>query len=304
MSSGFGKLYRELCSNHPVGNLTKTTDAVDFFDERIEVMRMCGLGPGSKGSSVKKGPVRAPRNKHHGKEARYRAPEARLKALKEDNSTKAIKRLEIARAVNEVTKSFEVSKQLGTFVKEKKPFPQKLLRELLGKKAMRPSKDKTLSPLIKRKLVDFGPEPKINVRKEEVTIKAPMDTKWEKEERDYLNMLYEELERPTAKVASLWNIYYRNFYERFRPFYPNRSYKEVREKLVEMIKKRQFKTTVERQFWDNVQEHGAVVRGVLSPPDKKEPVEHINIINNLGQQSAELSGGSLSLLKAPSYVTN
>ena len=137
--SGFGKLYRELCNNHPVGNLTKTTDNVNFFDERIEVMRMCGLGPGSKGasSSSKKGPVRAPRNRHHGKEARYRAPEARLKALKEDNGVTAVKRLEIARAVNEVTKSFEVSKQLGTFVKEKKPFPQKLLRELLGKKAMR-----------------------------------------------------------------------------------------------------------------------------------------------------------------------
>ena len=283
--------------------MTKTTDAIDFFDERIEVMRMCGLGPGTKGSSgknEKKGPLRAPRNKHHGKEARYRAPEARLKALKQDNSKTAIKRLEIARAVNEVTKSFEVSKQLGTFVKEKKPFPQRLLRELLGKSAMRPSKDTTLSPLIKRKPVDFGPEPKINVRKEEVRITTQMESKWQREERDYLNMLYEELERPTAKVPSLWEIYYRNFYERFRPFYPHRSYKEVREKLIEMINKRQFKTTEERRFWDGVQERGAVVRGEVSPPAKEQQVEHINIINNLGEHSAELSGGSLSLLKAPS----
>ncbi len=302
--SGFGKLYRELCNNHPVGNLTKTTDNVNYFDERIEVMRMIGLGPGSKGasSSSKKGPMRAPRNRHHGKEARYRAPEARLKALKEDNGVTAVKRLEIARAVNEVTKSFEVSKQLGTFVKEKKPFPQKLLRELLGKKAMRGGKDAPLSPIIKRKPVDFGPEPRITVGKEPVKVMTVMESKWQKDERDYLNMLYEELERPTAKVPSLWNIYYRSMYERFRPFYPRRTYKEVREKVVEMIKKRQFKTTVEKEFWDNVSDRGAVVRGERSP-DK--PVEHINIINEWGEQSAELSGnGSLSLLKAPSSVIN
>ena len=163
--SGFGKLYRELCNNHPLGDLTKTNDKIDYFDERMEVMHMCGLGPNKKGavpSSSKKGPLRAPRNKHHGKEARYRAHDARLKALKEDNSTTAVKRLEIARAVNEVTKTFEVSKQLGSFVKEKKPFPQRLLRELLGKKAMRGGKDVTLSPISKRKPIDFGPEPKIN----------------------------------------------------------------------------------------------------------------------------------------------
>ena len=67
-----------------------------------------------------------------------------------------------------------------------------------------------------------------------------------------------------------------------------------------MIKKRQFKTTEERHFWDGVQERGAVVRGEVSPPAKEQQVEHINIINNLGEHSAELSGGSLSLLKAPS----
>ena len=40
---------------------------------------------------------------------------------------------------------------------------------------------------------------------------------------------------------------------------------------------------------------------MLSPPDKEEPVEHINIINNLGQQSAELSGYRCSRLR---LVTN
>ena len=50
-----------------------------------------------------------------------------------------------------------------------------------------------------------------------------MDTKWEKEEKTTSVYLYEELEANSG-VASLWNI--ADFYERFRPFYPNRSYKE------------------------------------------------------------------------------
>ena len=103
------------------------------------------IGPKQKGAvpSSKKGPLRAPAKQHHGKEARYRAHDARLKALKEDNSTTAVKRLEIARAVNEVTKLSRSQSNLA--VLSRKRSPQRLLRELLGKKAMRGGKDVTLS---------------------------------------------------------------------------------------------------------------------------------------------------------------
>ena len=89
-----------------------------------------------------------------------------------------------------------------------------------------------------------------------VKVVTVMESKWHKEERDCLNKLYEELERPNVKVPSLWEVYYRRVYERFRPFYPQKGYEEVRNKVVEMIRKRQFKTTEERVFWDGVSERG------------------------------------------------
>jgi hypothetical protein len=193
----FAKLYRDLCNQHPVGNLTKTTEKIDYFDERMEVMNICGMGPnkdksgggGGGGAAKKMNMIRAEKNKHHGKDARHRAPAARLKALNTDNSVVAVKRLAIARAVNDVTKTFEVSKQLGTFVKNKKPFPPKLMRELLGADAMRP-KEANLSPLSKKKPIDFGPTDHKTLPKEPVRLKQIVATKWLTEERDYLNKLY------------------------------------------------------------------------------------------------------------------
>ena len=238
----FGKLYRELCND----SLTKPSTDTDYFEQRVEVMRMIGIG-NTSGKKVQPNRVRG--NKYHGKEARYRQPEARLKAIGQDSATVATKRLAVARAVNEVQKNFEVSKKLGSFVKNKKPFPPSLMRELLGKDATR-KPQVTLSPLSKKKPVDFGPSPKVNVPKLPVTVTEKEKYKWHREERDYLNKLYEEMEkdRPSASVPELWDIFYRNMYERFKAFYSHRTRSEVEAKIKEMIAKRQFVSTKEKKL--------------------------------------------------------
>lgn len=303
--SQFGKLYRELCND----SLSKPSTDTDYLEQRLEVMRMVGVGDKS-GKKVQ--PKRVRGNKNHGREARFRAPEARLKAIGEDNATTAIKRLAVARAVNEVQKSFEVSKKLGTFVKNKKPFPPSLMRELLGREATRKGQV-TLSPLSKKKPVDFGPSPKITVAKLPVTVSEKDKNKWHKEERDYLNKLYEEMDesRPTKKVPALWDIYYRNMYERFRPFYPHRTRDEVEKKIVEMISKRQFVSTKEKNYWETAMINGPAAAAEarayrLAGGDRLSPEKRqVNIYNDLtgpGGQSIDQLSESMLLPTSPSRV--
>ena len=88
-------------------------------------------------------------------------------------------------------------------------------------------------------------------------------------------------------------------YSRFRPFYPDRSFKEVRDKIVEMIQKRQFKTTTEREYWANAREVKERERVMLANhgSPEKEP-EYYNIVNDItgpgGQSVALNQGGSIS----------
>lgn len=301
----FGKLYRELCND----SLSKPSTDTDYFEQRVEVMRMIGLG---NTSGKKMQPKRVQGNKYHGKEARYRQSEARLKAIGQDSATVATKRLAVARAVNEVQKNFEVSKKLGTFVKNKKPFPPSLMRELLGKDATR-KPQVTLSPLSKKKPVDFGPSPKVNVPKLPVLMTEKEKYKWHKEERDYLNKLYEEMEgeRPKRRVPELWDIYYRNMYERFKPFYPHRTRSEVEAKIGEMISKRQFVSTKEKGYWEVVGAKGPAVAaaerrerlaGYGSPEQgvKAHAQQQINIINDLTGPGGQLLSESMQLRSLPS----
>ena len=106
----------------------------------------------------------------------------------------------------------------------------------------------------KKKPVDFGPSPKVNVPKLPVTVTEKEKYKWHREERDYLNKLYEEMEkdRPSASVPELWDIFYRNMYERFKAFYSHRTRSEVEAKIKEMIAKRQFVSTKEKNYWVSV----------------------------------------------------
>ena len=300
----FGKLYRELCND----SLSKPSTDTDYFDQRVEVMRMIGLG-GSGTGGKKVQPRRVRGSKYHGKEARYRQGEARLKAISQDNATVATKRLAVARAVNEVQKNFEVSKKLGTFVKNKQAFPPSLMRELLGRDATR-KPNVALSPLSKRKPVDFGPSPKVTMAKLPVFVTEKEKNKWHKEERDYLNKLYEEMEqdRPTKKVPELWDIYYRNMYERFKPFYPTRTRPEVESKINDMITKRQFVSTKEKDFWETVGKTGPAaaaaerkerLAGRASP---EKDAHHINIINDLTGPEGQLLSQSMQFPSSPSKI--
>lgn len=93
-------------------------------------------------------------------------------------------------------------------------------------------------------------------RKEGLIDKTRTTAAWSKEEREYMNKIYWELDRPraTALQKGPWRAYYEDFTSRFLTMYPRRNRTDVLEKVEHLVTSRAFKEQGEEEFWQTQKE--------------------------------------------------
>jgi hypothetical protein len=124
-------------------------------------------------------------------------------------------------------------------------------------------KDKTRNSGMRQKLYEseyddfihhtYLPSHTTTVRSTHTLNKSYTASSWSKSERERLNHIYWELERPRNNNYTLqpWREYYTNFASKFITYFPQRSMQEIREKVQYMITNRVFKEKGENEYWSN-----------------------------------------------------
>ena len=76
--------------------------------------------------------------------------------------------------------------------------------------------------------------------------------KWTTEERNRLNALYWEVNKPLVSDKAAWRDYYIDIASRYRVFFPRRTTKEIIVKVRELIAHRVLKERGEKEFWKEI----------------------------------------------------
>lgn len=254
MATEFLRLYKELCKEEreemdsgKVKKLTSSSSstALMYPSTRLSVMSELGYDVGLEA------PIRVKPMKYHGKMAR-RSIELRIKLLEENpaakkeklnpnaNRDRAAEKKKLHDIMLETERINKVAQEIEKLTTAGKPIGEELIRKLANDK-----KNRSAAYAIKKL------PPISSTSKREISLyrKDLSKHKWTLEERDKLNSLFQELEKPSSIHLQAWNLYYKNFSNRFRSLFTNRSETEVIEKLQGMILMRQMREPGEEKFW-------------------------------------------------------
>ena len=217
----------------------------DYSNTRMSVMTRLGV----EGMGEEKF-VRTKPNPHHGKAARRQAAAMMNKPRGESNSAgeaqkgreKADARKKFNELMNETERINKVAKEIQQQLDMGQSISNNLVMKLANEKKKRISiqKPKKLPPLTHKETFP---------RELTVTKRDFSKNKWTSEERERMNTLFHEIEKPSGNVLGAWEQYYKGFADRFRCVIPGRSEADVIEKLQSMILKRQMHNDEEKQFW-------------------------------------------------------
>lgn len=252
--SNFNNLYRDLCKATPSGKVFDTSYERERNEVMYELFKKTVPNPEKVFHRPK--PVTLP--EHHGKLARRKEHANRQKAITTDNRAEAAKHKSLRDQINEIDRMQSVTQRIKKFVDSDEPIPDKLLRQLQGKRI---NEAATLPPIGKQQQPQEEPEgvlakiavakarkealvarsrihaasfepAKIDHRQQSAIRKTVTVNRWTLEERSLLNSLYLEIPRPVAKVRELWSAYYEHVASRFAYFYPKRSLPEIQRKVM------------------------------------------------------------------------
>jgi hypothetical protein len=240
MSTEFSRLYRELCHSGPNDHIKD----IHFDRERKQIFKALGY-------EIKSEPDRFQVSKHHGKAPRRRIQEARLKAISVEGAQDRKRQLEMRELSRKTQEVNELTNQIQKLLAENK-YIGKHLWAKYDKIYGHETSNQTV-PL--RNIPTRSPKPvpkEITQRSRSVIRCDYSKAKWTKEERDRLNYLYLELNRPSGHNIAAWEVYFTQFAEQFRVFHPQRGQSEVVEKVKDMFANRQFTESGEGSYWMNV----------------------------------------------------
>jgi hypothetical protein len=272
MATQFSRLYRELCHSDPNG------PAIDihYTKERKGVLASLGHSV-----NIHKD-VTVQLCKHHGKGARRRAPEAKLKAIGIEDSLRIKKEREIRQLSMKTNKVHELTNKIQRLLQADKFVSKNLWAQydqIYGEAG-----DSTPPPIAGRllksgantlpKMPKKEPEKKGVQKRTKSSVRVDFSkNKWSRAERDKLNTIYWELKRPNSKSLALWNNYFMEFASIFCVYFSGRSIDSVIKKVKYMYSTRQFAEPGESAYWQSVTDtcHGQShdvshlpdVRGVL-----------------------------------------
>ena len=264
MATEFLRLYNEMCKGDrkvidtgpskkspkkkkEEGNGSKINTDIfgGYSNTRMSVMTRLGV----EGMGEEKF-IRTMPNPHHGKAARRQAAVMAKKPKEESKSAadaqsgrdKADARKKFNDLMVETERINKVAKEIQQQLVKGENISNNLVMRLANEKKKRVGvqKAKKLPPLTVKE----------NFPRELSVIKRDFSkNKWTVEERDRMNSLFHEIERPSANQLGAWGQYYKGFADRFRSTMPGRSEADVIQKLQCMILKRQMHNDKEKQFW-------------------------------------------------------
>ena len=264
MATEFLRLYNEMCkgdrqvidtglSKKPKekkGERSRTKANSDIFGDysntRMSVMTRLGV----EGMGEEKF-IRTKPNPHHGKAARRLAATMANKPREGSNGAaeaqkgrdKADARKKFNELMIETDRINKVAREIQQQLNTGQSISSNLVMKLANEKKKRVGvpKPRKLPPLTHKETFP----------RELYVIKRDYSkNKWTLEERERMNTLFHELEKPTTNLLGAWEQYYKGFADRFRSTVPGRSEADVIEKLQGMILKRQMHDDKEKQFWE------------------------------------------------------
>ena len=255
MATEFLRLYRELCKQ----DIDKPVPDPTFLHERKVLLKKLGHKIGSSPD-----PVRIP--KHHGKSARLKCHEAKLKAISSKSGDETKRLRELRESIRIANAAYEMNKELKMHLEANEPIPNKLYKELFGTskptgksgtvEARGKSTGGVILPTIPRK-------PNLHSEDDD---RMKSVNYWGPLEIERLNKIYWELELPPdlsrskqktedntrAARRQAWDNYYKTFAKRYQLFYPLRSEREVIKKVSEYLLTHRFKEPGENEYWGSV----------------------------------------------------
>jgi hypothetical protein len=251
MATEFFRLYRELGRV----DINGKPDDIKYNKDRKYVL-------GALGHDVGFIPEPTKASKHHGRVARRRLKEKLEDAVKVD------KRLEQSRArlLLDVTNQNNELRDMLKGIEQVNPTRRMPDSFWTQYGTLFPNKDAltvttnaeiSVSPPVK----DTSPgrtrvEPTVP-RTETIIRKSFTTNRWSTAERDRMNKLYWEINRPIVSDSTAWKEYYQEFAARFRSYYPNRTPKEIVVKAKELVSRRALKEPGEKEFWSTVGSSGS-----------------------------------------------
>jgi hypothetical protein len=128
------------------------------------------------------------------------------------------------------------------------------LQDLRSSKDMRQSSQTLKSILPPMRVSHRKNIPLVPTIKRSVTVirKDFTQYKWTKEERNRLNALYWDVNKPLMNTNEAWNDYVQQFAARFKEYYPSKETDDIIEKLRQFIKFRSMKEPGEKEFWGKI----------------------------------------------------
>lgn len=264
MSTEFSRLYRELCHSGP----NDSVKDIYFHRERKQIFQILGYLP-HEGAGGERPAYQV--SKHHGKASRRRIHEAHLKAISLDGAKERKKQQEIRDLSRKTAEVNELTNQIQSLLQQNKYVGKNLWSKydkIYGEQYSSNELPVVDGPTSKGSPLQLAshttPEPKQTSRRTRSIIRSDYSKeKWTKEERDRLNYLYLELNRPSSHNLGAWEVYFSEFATQFRVFFPHRSHEVVVEKIKEMYATRRFTESGEGVYWANVRASSPSVKGKM-----------------------------------------
>jgi hypothetical protein len=240
MATEFSRLYRELCHSFP----HDLPQDIGYTRERKQVLKTLGYDV-----HINEPKIVVPA-KHHGKAARRKIPEARLKAISVESHENFKNQRKIKAMTVKTQQVHELTSQIQGLMSQNK-FVSKNLWSKYDKIYGTSSHDDKIGD----KKADVASPTRCaeSFKRDSSVIRSDFSKyKWTKSERDRLNVLYFELEKPANGSVGAWDVYYEGFASRFLITFPHRDKQEVIEKIQEMYAVRHFKEKGEIEYWKSI----------------------------------------------------
>lgn len=271
MATQFSRLYRELCQTSPHDK------ARDVYFTRERKVLLADLG--HKVQIKKDTPVQL--CKHHGKAARRRSHEARLKAISVEDIEKAKKEREVRELSMRTNQVHELTSKIQSLIQNDKYVSKNLWAKydkIYGEAQASSQPDTTNRSTSKTS--NKCTEGKGSQKRSKLCVRMDYSkNKWSKAERERLNIIYWELKRPATKSLALWDNYFLEFAHNFQVFFSGRSIDAIVRKVKHMYATRQFEEPGEKKFWKSVSGSNFSQKSVGSDPSTQMSNRHGNESN-------------------------
>lgn len=255
MATEFFRLYRELGRV----DINGKPEDIQYTKDRKYVLGALGHDVGFILEPTKA-------SKHHGRVARRRLKEKLQDAVKVDKrleQSRARLLLDVTNQNNELRDMLKGMEQVNSNRRIPDSFWTQYETLFPSKDALAVSITADAAPSAPPARESSSPgrakiEPTIP-RTETIIRKSFTTNRWSAAERDRMNKLYWEINRPVISDSTAWKEYYQEFAARFRSYYPHRTAKEIIVKAKELVSHRALKEPGEKEFWSALGSGGSPI---------------------------------------------